>query len=274
MSLRRAPSSSAEPDMLGSRRQGGAIARLGAVRPCRRRSLEHSRCLSFALRGRGKVTELLPRREFSHIQQRSSCYPSGLVVMKTQAEDQNPGSEVECRERAFQMSELLLGKSNGGAGSLACAQLPGSDTAQARSQQPEATPRIIAIIEPTLLVRESLVQLVDEALPHFSARPSTLTLQDLLRDASVALIIKRSDSGEPIDPAPRAVSSQASPPVLAIVPNDDAREALRYFQAGYRGVFPSTEKAATLIAAIQVLLAGCFFCPSSFVCECLQTSGP
>jgi DNA-binding NarL/FixJ family response regulator len=170
------------------------------------------------------------------------------------------------------MSEFLLGKSTNGAEPLADARLSRSDTAQVRSQQPEA--QIIAIIEPTVLVRESLVELIDEALPHLSARPATLTLQDLLRDASVALIIKRTDSGEPIDLAPLAVSSRAAPPVLVIVTNDDAREALRYFQAGYRGVFPSTEKAETLIAAIQVLLAGCYFCPSSFVCKCLLGSGP
>jgi DNA-binding NarL/FixJ family response regulator len=172
------------------------------------------------------------------------------------------------------MSEFLLGKSKGGAGPLANARLPGSDTAQARFQQPEGQPHIISIVEPTILVRESLVQLIDEAFPHFSARPSTSTLKDLLRDSSVALIIKRSKSGEPIDPAPCAEDSRAAPPVLAILANDDASEALRYFQAGYRGVFPSTERAETLMAAIQVLLAGCFFCPSSFVCEYLLKSVP
>ena len=167
------------------------------------------------------------------------------------------------------MSEFLRGKSTNGAGPSAT-RLPGSDTAQVRSQQPEAQTRIIAIIEPTKLVSESLVQLIEEALPHCSARHSPLTLQDLLRDASVALIIKRIDSGEPIDPAPRAENSRAAAPVLAIVTNDDAPEALRYFQAGYRGVFPSTERPETLIAAIRVLLAGCFFCPSSFVSEYLE----
>ena len=118
------------------------------------------------------------------------------------------------------------------------------------------------------------MQLIDEAFPHFSARAFHLTLKDLLRDSSVALIIKRSNSGEPIDPAPCAENSRAAPPVLAILTNDDAPEALRYFQAGYRGVFPSTERAETLIAAIQVLLAGCFFCPSSLVCEYLLRSVP
>ena len=151
------------------------------------------------------------------------------------------------------MSEFLRGKSTNGAGPSADARLPGSDTAQVRSQQPEAQTRIVAIIEPTTLVSESLMQLIEEAVPHCSAHHSTLALQELLRDPSVALIIKRIDSGEPIDPAPRAENSRAAAPVLAIVTNDDAPEALRYFQAGYRGVFPSTE--ADINRSYPVLLA-------------------
>jgi hypothetical protein len=75
------------------------------------------------------------------------------------------------------------------------APLPDSDTAQAPSQQPQAQPHVIAIVEPTILARESLVQ---------------------------------ADPKKPF--------------------NDD-----------FRGVFPSTERAETSIAASQVLLAGCFF---------------
>ena len=78
------------------------------------------------------------------------------------------------------MSEFLRGKSTNGAGPSAT-RLPGSDTAQVRSQQPEAQTRIIAIIEPTKLVSESLVQLIEEAsslllctaFPLDTARPIT-----------------------------------------------------------------------------------------------------
>ena len=116
-----------------------------------------------------------------------------------------------------------------------------------------------------MLVRESLVQLVDEAFPHFSARPSTLTLKDLLRDC-----IRRSDNQtQQLRRADRSCAARgelsSSPPVLAIVTDDDASRSAAIFPSWISWGFPFDGKGGDLNGSYPGASRRMFFL-SVFIC--------
>ena len=145
----------------------------------------------------------------------------------------------------------------------------GPDLVPPREVNPSARPSTalthILVVTPVCLIGRGLEEILRKACPGCRV---TVVVTDLsscsLPEVDAQLVLVYVDRSAPISTIP-ARCAAASIPILLLYPDDDVEAALEALRCGFGGLFPITESAEMLVAAIHTLLAGNTFGPPSLL---------